>query len=199
MLLAAGSSRRLGRSKARLPWGPDDASLTVRAVREGLAASRVEGVVVVVPPHDEALGDLARDVDEARVRVVVNEAAAAGMGSSIAAGVRLVEAEPADFVVLLAVDQPLIGAAQIAALAGAIAAGAPAAAAAYEGVTGVPAAFARAWFGALCQLQGDRGARRLLRDDPIDGLATIAMPEAAIDVDTEAGYAAARAERIRLS
>ncbi len=192
MLLAAGSSRRFGRSKARLPWGPADEPLVVRAVREACAAPSISGVVVVVPPHDEALGDLAQAVDTARVHVVVNAAALSGMASSIGAGVQSAGERGASFVVLVAVDQPLVGASEVEALIRAIEAGAPAAAAAYAGVIGIPAAFARASFGALRLLEGDHGARRLLREERIPGLVTIAMPTAAVDVDTEAAYAAAR-------
>ena len=47
---------------------------------------------------------------------------------------------------------------------------------------GVPAIFPRAQFPALRALRGDRGAGKLLRDDP-EALA-IAWPEGAADVDT---------------
>lgn len=192
VVLAAGSSRRLGRAKARLPWGPRDEPLLSRIVREACAVPGIAGIVAVVPPHDPTLGDLARAVDEARVQVVVNEAAESGMASSIDVGVRRARTGGADFVVLVAVDQPLVGAREIEALVQALRSGAPAAAAVYAGIVGIPAAFTRASFDALSALEGDRGARGLLRDDPVPGLVQIAMESAAVDVDTEAAYQAAR-------
>lgn len=192
IVLAAGSARRFGRSKARLPWGAADEPLLARAVRVSLAARHVEGVIVVVSGADPSLGALLGEWEPRRVDIVVNMHAHEGMASSIRVGVDRADDRGAAFVVLLAVDQPFVEAEDIGALAEAIVAGAPAAAAAYAGVVGIPAAFARGGFDALRALEGDRGARRLLRDEPIDGLLRLPMPRAETDLDTEEAYLAAR-------
>lgn len=192
IILAAGSSRRFGRSKARLPWGPADETLLARAVRISLLGDHVEGVVVVVPGEDRELGALVGDGREDRVEIAVNEDAQDGMASSIRVGVAHASARGAELVVLLAVDQPSIEAADIGALTAAIVGGAPAAAAEYAGILGIPAAFARSSFDALRALSGDRGARRLLREEPKDGLVRLPMPHAELDLDTADAYVAAR-------
>jgi molybdenum cofactor cytidylyltransferase len=56
-------------------------------------------------------------------------------------------------------------------------------AAKYGGVVGVPALFSTAMFDALFKLEGDKGARDLIRD-PDASIATIEIKEAAIDIDT---------------
>ena len=57
------------------------------------------------------------------------------------------------------------------------------AAALYAGTCGAPAIFPRSSFRALAELRGDTGARVLLRRHP-DRVVRVAMPSAAIDVDT---------------
>ena len=83
---------------------------------------------------------------------------------------------------LLVADQPLLEPAHILALLGAPA---PAgiAAAAYNGRLGVPAVFDRQHFTVLSKAAGDEGARTLLRSLPAT---PVAMPEAALDIDTPA-------------
>jgi molybdenum cofactor cytidylyltransferase len=57
------------------------------------------------------------------------------------------------------------------------------AAARYAGITGVPAIFPRSLFRALSELRGDSGARTLLHRNA-DRIVRVAMPSAAIDIDT---------------
>lgn len=149
----------------------------------------------MIPGAEPSLGELVRAFDERRVCVAANEAAKTGMASSIRVGVKLAQERGASFVVLLAVDQPLIEADDLGALAQAVVEGAPAAAAVYAGVVGIPAAFSFLFFDELCLLEGDQGARRLLRDAPIAGLRLITLPHAEVDLDTEAAYREARANR----
>ncbi|MEK7855640.1 MAG: NTP transferase domain-containing protein, partial [Acidobacteriota bacterium] len=55
-------------------------------------------------------------------------------------------------------------------------------AAAYNGVAGVPALFSKQLFGELTALDGDKGARSLIRNRP--DLSLIDLPEAEFDIDT---------------
>jgi molybdenum cofactor cytidylyltransferase len=59
---------------------------------------------------------------------------------------------------------------------------------AYGGTTGVPAIFERSRFHELCALEGDRGARALLRGD----VGSVDWPDGAIDLDTASDVSAAR-------
>ena len=66
-------------------------------------------------------------------------------------------------------------------------------AAAYRGVLGVPAIFPRRQFSRLSTLQGDQGARELLRCADETPLA-IEMPAAGYDIDTPADLAQMQSE-----
>jgi molybdenum cofactor cytidylyltransferase len=98
IVLAAGESTRMGRTKALLPWG--DGTLIEYQVRE-LRAAGVAGIVVVLGHDAEAVG---RRVPEG-TRAVVNEAYREGRASSLRAGAAALP-DGADPVVVMSVDQP---------------------------------------------------------------------------------------------
>ena len=56
---------------------------------------------------------------------------------------------------------------------------------AYTGVVGVPAIFPRERLGELLALEGDRGARALLRGD----VGSVDWPDGAVDIDTASDLA----------
>ena len=87
VLLAAGGSSRLGRPKQLLPYL--GRTLVEHAARTALASGASE-VVVVVGAEATAVRAALRDL---RVRIVVNEAWAEGMGGSIARGVAALSEE----------------------------------------------------------------------------------------------------------
>ena len=66
--------------------------------------------------------------------------------------------------------------------------GKPIVASEYDGVLGVPALFDREAFEELLALEGDAGARVVIRQSDASRIATIAAPEAAFDVDTPADH-----------
>lgn len=61
-----------------------------------------------------------------------------------------------------------------------------------DDVLGPPSLFPARWFDALGALQGDRGARALLREHRAS-VRTLAMPDAGVDVDTPEDLAKAEA------
>ena len=87
---------------------------------------------------------------------------------------------PPDRVLLLVSDQPLVTPEHLRLL---LAAPAPdgIVAAVYNGRLGVPAVFSRQHFAALAAVEGDHGARALLRTLPAT---PFDLPEAAVDIDT---------------
>lgn len=179
LVLAAGASRRLGRSKALLRL--DGRSLLARAV-DAAQASRCQAVYVVTRPDDP---ELERAVSALPCTNVPCPEAERGMGHSIAAGVRAIAADrPAfDALVLLLVDQPRIEARHLDALLDALDERRSRAASAYQDTLGAPAAFDRSCFPALAQLVGDQGAKALLLDG---ATARLPCPQAALDIDTPA-------------
>jgi molybdenum cofactor cytidylyltransferase len=197
VVLAAGASRRLGRSKARVvvPCAPSSGqsseTLLRRAARLALSVVAPGPVIVVVPADDVGLAALVAGLGPG-VETLPNAEAAEGMAASIRKGIAELEARGVVAALLTTVDQPLLTPDDLRALVALVAgssAAAPAAvtmaAAAYADRVGVPAVFARAWFVALRALEGDRGARQLLQQAPAGALRTLPLPDAALDLDTE--------------
>jgi molybdenum cofactor cytidylyltransferase len=116
--------------------------------------------------------------------VAVNSNWAHGLAGSLKIGIARLDSSVQGALILL-VDQPLIGASDLNRLA-AYWHRRPAhpAAASYQGHIGAPAVIPRRLFGASGQLQGDVGARHLLRS--LGQLTAVAMPRAAVDIDTPA-------------
>lgn len=165
VVLAAGSSSRLGRAKQEIVFR--GATLLDRAIRTArLAAPDV--IVVVNAPASRA-----------DARFVVNEDAAEGIGSSIRAGVAA--AGDATRILVTLCDQPFVTPEHLRSL---LAIDAPIVATGYRGIAGVPACFQSSLFGELLALRGDRGARVVIeahRDETI----VVPFEDAAIDIDTD--------------
>jgi molybdenum cofactor cytidylyltransferase len=174
VLLAAGSSSRLGKPKQLVVH--EGRSLLRRAAEAACASSCAPVIVVLgaAGGRDQLAG-----LD---VVVVENTRSAEGVGTSIAAGIGAARA--CEAAVIMLCDQIAIGAQDLDALCEAHRRARKAiVAAAYEGVRGPPALFARALFDELAALAGDFGARRIIARHEPDVL-ELPMPHAALDVDT---------------
>lgn len=171
VILAAGSSNRLGRPKQLEELGAE--SLLARAVRVA-AGARLGAVLVVVRAADVGVTAEAR---RQPCEVVSNEEASEGMAASIRAGVRAL-GDAAAGVIVMTCDQPAVTSEHLRLLA------AEAAdyivASAYGGRRGVPAYFPSSRFGDLMELRGDAGARELLRD-----VRTVELKGGEADIDTQ--------------
>jgi molybdenum cofactor cytidylyltransferase/nicotine blue oxidoreductase len=157
VLLAAGAGRRMGRPKALLrdedgePW----LLRAVEALREGGCE---EVVVVLGAAADEAMPLL----DGAGVDVVIASDWAEGMGASLRAGLRALDAR-ADVAVVTLVDLLDVGADVVARVLSGSAGPGTLARAAYAGVPGHPVLLGRDhWAGVADSATGDRGARDYL-------------------------------------
>lgn len=180
ILLAAGDSTRLGRSKQLLEFR---GAPLLRRAAEAALASRARPVVVVLGSEAEACAAVLRDLP---VEIVVNAAWKEGLAGSIRAGVESLEAAAPGVgaVVVCVADQPLLSAAVLDALMDKQgASGAKMAAAEYGGKLGVPALFCASLFRELKGLRGDEGARSLLRRAG-EGVARVPFPGGEVDVDT---------------
>jgi molybdenum cofactor cytidylyltransferase len=161
VVLAAGGSSRMGQPKQLLPFGRG--TLVQAAVRPFLAAPSVERVIVVVGHRADAV---VRQValDE-RVTIVENRQWREGMASSIRAAMRWVP--PRTEAILLGLgDQPRVPMAVIERLCAGFRAARPPAQVlipAFHGRRGHPVLFAGALRKALLGLDGDQGARGLIR------------------------------------
>jgi molybdenum cofactor cytidylyltransferase len=163
VVLAAGASTRLGRPKQMVLI--EGETLVERAVRLAIEAGLSPVILVAA---DEAL-------KVAGAETVLNEEASEGMASSIRCGVNAVQG--CDGVVLMACDQPALSVQHLQAL---IAEPAEIAGSAYAGRVGVPAYFPNSSFEALLALEGDAGARELLR-----GMRQVSNENLSFDIDTK--------------
>lgn len=177
VVLAAGASRRLARSKQLLLV--DRQPLVRRAALAALATQPAELVIVVGADADAVFAAVA---DLAVVRVDCDDWAR-GMGASLRAGTRALRAGPDGLLVVLC-DQPSLAAVHLQRLVTAWRLRpAWAVASRYAQTVGVPAILPRAWFADLMLLDSDQGARELLRSRA-DQVVAVAAPELARDIDT---------------
>ena len=182
VVLAAGESSRLGRPKQLVEYR--GRSLIRGAVEAALGAG-CSPVVVVLGAQAERVR---QEIEPLDVRAVVNPAWREGMAASVRAGIAEIEATAGEVeaVVLTGCDQPHLSADVLRRLLEAYRGredpAASMAACDYAGTLGSPALFARTEFARLLALDGDRGARGLLRAED-ERVIRICWPEGARDVD----------------
>ena len=185
LVLAAGGSKRLGRPKQLLPFGP---TTLLDHVLDTARACPFDQLLCVVGGGADGVRER---VDLSGIEVVENQHFGEGCSSSIAAALTAVDGR-ADALVLMLGDQPGVTADAVTALV----AGrgrAPLAACAYTDGRGHPLAFARAMFGDLASLHGDKGVWKLLdrrADEVTDVPVAGPIPR---DVDTWEDYMAVQA------
>ena len=178
-VLAAGRSRRFGRSKQLELIGGKP---LVRHAAE-LAREACGDRSILVSGHQ--CWAVAQAAGTATHFLVVNERHNEGLGSSIALVADAVS-HVADAVLLLFADQPLITALHLRALVDRWSGSDnQIVATAFAGTVGPPVLFPRRAFSALGRLSGDQGAKSVLEDPDFD-LTTIPCDDAAIDIDTPA-------------
>ena len=180
LVLAAGGSKRLGQAKQLLPYGGAPLLGHVLQTARGCPLHQLLCVV------GGASAEVRRWVDLRGVEVVENLSYGDGCSSSIAAALEHVD-ERCDALVLMLGDQPGVTVATVEALL-AGRGDAPMAACAYSDGRGHPLAFARAMFGELAALHGDKGVWKLMdrfADDVVDVPVAGPIP---LDVDTWEDY-----------
>jgi molybdenum cofactor cytidylyltransferase len=184
VLLAAGSSRRLGRPKQTLPLG--DTTVLGWTVRDA-ERSMLDRIVVVLG------GAASEPVPARRAEFVHNTAYGTGCASSLLAG--LDAAGDADAIVMLLGDMPGVDATIIDTVVAAWRADPSwAAVTTYDGGLGHPFVFAADSFDTLRGLHGDKAVWKIVDHEPEDRVRRISvgrpLPR---DIDTWADYEAVRA------
>jgi molybdenum cofactor cytidylyltransferase len=185
IVLAAGSSRRLGRPKQTLPLG--DTTLLGRVLADAEASS-LDPLVLVL---GGAAGAPLAGAAPGRAEVVLNPAHGSGCASSLQAGMDA--AGRPDAVVLILGDMPGVGAELIDAFRAAWEAARPwAAVTDYRGTPGHPLAFGAEAFPDLRALGGDKAVWKLLDAHPGRVLRVPVDRDLPRDVDTWEDYEEAR-------
>lgn len=188
IVLAAGFGRRFGGSgklHALLDGEP-----VLKHSLQALAGLALLERLVVVAPGDASASELA---SACGARTIVNPDRAAGLGNSLACGARALSPD-ADGVMVLLGDMPRIRSATLQALAerwrglGRNDLLAPT----FQGRRGHPVIFGADYWPALCQLEGEQGARDVLTTHRAK-LELLAVDDAGVlvDIDTPADLAAA--------
>jgi molybdenum cofactor cytidylyltransferase len=183
VVLAGGESRRFGRPKQLVPW--DGKPLLAHVVDQVLAAAL--RIVIVVTGYEEE--QVAKTVAGRPVVMVHNPHWAAGMSTSVRAGIQALPADVEAALFIMA-DQPNLTPGIIAALLRRYAeTHAPIVVPLYGGQRGNPVLFARRMFAELQQVEGDRGGRDLIEKyRSLVEFVEVGPPEAALDIDTPEDY-----------
>ena len=192
IVLAAGRSTRMGRSKALLPCGPGGEPFIVHLAR-ALTAGGASGVLIVGRADDEPLRHLIRRRLPA-ARFVVNPGAdTGGQLSSLVAGLDAMGDSAASGALVAPVDAPRVTAATVAALlAAAESAPGHIVRAVHAGRHGHPVIFPRVVFDDLRRADPEHGAKAVVRAHEA-AIVNVVVPDAAVveDIDTPDDYARA--------
>ena len=188
VVLAAGSSARMGRNKLLLELGGE--TLVRRAVRAAGAAG-VDDVVVVLG-HDEAR--VRAELAGLACTPVVNPEHAEGAGTSVRAGIRRLAGE-ADATVFVLADMPFVTGGMIATLVQRYRQTRPLLVVSrYGDVQAPPTLYDRALFDELLRIPGERSAKDVVLRHEREAV-VVSWPESARrDIDVPADYEGARAE-----
>lgn len=169
VILAAGSSRRLGQPKQNVLLAGE--TLLHRAIRTAADAGLLPIIVVV-----RSAVDLAAPTSRTDPEFAINPNPDEGMASSIRCGITALLRKGVEGAVIMTCDQPTLTAAHLRALTSDEV---HITGSRYSRTIGVPAFFPRASFGDLLRLNGDSGARTLLQTAH-----SISAENLELDIDT---------------
>jgi molybdenum cofactor cytidylyltransferase len=181
IILAAGSSSRLGRPKQLIEF--QGKKLIQRSI-ESSQKSKADSLAVVLGWNPELIKT---GFDSEYINFVINENWEEGMASSMQAGLRfLMEKECPGQVILMLSDQPFVTSDVLNHLIlEKKISGKGIVACSYSGTLGVPALFDQAYFEELLKLKSHEGAKKVILKNMPD-VHSLDFPLGAVDLDTEA-------------
>jgi len=184
IILAAGSSSRLGRPKQLLAY--NGKSLLRHAVSVALESGLGPVIVVTGSAHEQ----VRQELKNYRIHLAFNREWEEGMASSIRFGLETaghLEQKP-DGLLFMVCDQPFVTAGLLKDLAKCQAeTGLPIAAARYNGTIGTPAIYHATVFPELKSLKGEAGAKKILQAHQGE-VGTVPFSLGNRDIDTESDY-----------
>ena len=180
IILAAGSSSRLGRPKQNIKVG--GVSLLDRTIAV-CKESDYDHILIVLGDKAASLSGklLSKNVD-----FIINEGWKEGMGSSIRIGVEsAIQQYDLDQIAISVIDQPHLNSSVLNDLLKSSKNSGEITASRYaNGRLGVPASFPKKWFDELLQFSGDTGAREIF-NSPDNNVGAVDFSMGIIDIDTE--------------
>jgi len=187
VLLAAGTSSRMGRNKLFLPL--NGTSVLRRAVATALEAGLDPVLVVLGHESERALAEL----DGIPCTPLVNRRYARGMNTSVSAGIAAVPGDATGAVVMLA-DMPFVSAAMVRAVVERFRKGdAPLVVSTYGDVLAPPILYGRPLFDELRALDGDGCGKRVVKAHRAEAVELQWPPAALSDLDVPEDVDRARA------
>ncbi|MBT8282187.1 MAG: nucleotidyltransferase family protein [Muriicola sp.] len=159
IILAAGSSSRMGKPKQLLPWG--NTTLLGHSIQQAKNSSADEVLVVLGAQADL----IKKKVDPFNPEVIINKDWQKGLGGSIGTGVShlLSQEQQPDAILIMLADQPLITSAYLDEIITHYHKGSgDIICTEYGSKSGVPAIFDKKYFSDLQNLEGDNGAGKLI-------------------------------------
>jgi len=184
IILAAGSSSRMGQSKQLLPIGGK--TLLERAVETGLASET--GNVIVVLGANEVLHK--KLIERYPIEIISNNEWEKGMGTSIKIGVKFIDENfpHAPAFIISVCDQPHLSSAHLKHLADTYHKGKnPIIASVYKNTYGVPILFDQSFKEELCSIKEGDGAKHIVLANR-EKVYPMPFPSGEIDLDTMEDY-----------
>jgi molybdenum cofactor cytidylyltransferase len=184
ILLAAGSSSRMGRSKQLLEI--DGEQLLLRSTKVALLAA-AEKVLVVLGAKELAHRKV---IQHQPVEIIGNENWQKGMGSSLKKGLKelLLTTPKLDAALVMVCDQPLLTTQHLNQIIKKFElTKSPIVASFYSGTAGVPVLFAKSIFEKLLNVEDKEGAKKIIQLHK-EWVKTVDFPQGSIDLDTPEDY-----------
>jgi molybdenum cofactor cytidylyltransferase len=180
IILAAGESKRLGQPKQNLLF--NGKTLLQRAVQSG-QRSKCDPIIVVLGANVEDIKPIAE------TKTLYNQNWQEGLASSIRTAMYEINKDPlVDKVIIMLCDQPFVNTTLLNTLIDKqIETKKQIVACTYKGTTGVPVLFDRSLFAELLLLQGQEGAKKILKAHTHE-VAIIPFEQGSIDIDTPDDY-----------
>jgi molybdenum cofactor cytidylyltransferase len=184
LLLAAGSSTRMGQPKQLLPWG-----------KQTLIEHQIQTLLQTGNPVNVVIGSnsdfILPVIQKFPVRIFIHTDWESGMGSSISFGIgRIIQKFPdVNGVLITLLDQPLITTAYLQTMLDAFHSDCRQiiVSRSASGWTGVPVLFDRYYFAVLAELQNDEGAKKIIKRHN-ENVILLDAGELLEDIDTPETY-----------
>ncbi|HMB64165.1 MAG TPA: nucleotidyltransferase family protein [Eudoraea sp.] len=184
LILAAGSSSRMGKMKQLLPW--KNTTLLGSAI-SAAKASKASEIIVVLGYHAARIRE---SLTNHRIILLENREWETGMGSSVRCGMQYVlnKTSLPDAVLIMLCDQPFIGTGYLNEMIEAYYASPKnIIGTAYGRSAGVPALFGKSYFSMLKGISGKEGAREVISGHS-DDTVTLNANDLLGDVDNDEDY-----------
>lgn len=181
IILAAGSSSRLGRPKQLLEL--DGNTLLQKSITTALEVSK--NVIVVLGANNKLIRST---ISNFPIKIVLNEDWETGMSSSIRSGMKAINESNTQGVLIMLCDQPHVDALLLKKMFSIFERrGQSIIASEYEQKVGVPAIFDISFFQKLKTLEGKKGAKPLIMNN-LKKVDRVVFEKGKIDIDTEEAW-----------